>query len=178
MSLSAAEFRDFLRGKFTDSLRAAFKSCQILCEGDLQSFACYRISQFLRRAGKSRQEFHVLNKPFFKATKTYPDLLILKGSSPWAVIELKESKRLPEKTAVKEREKLWQARESCRELKRGYLVYVARYGQRRALKGPKGKNAYYFSEVPIVLWPSREKADKGWIEKFRRLSKNVAPIEI
>lgn len=182
--LSAKGFRDFLRGDFTDSLKRAYKSCEILCEGDLQSFAWHRIRQFLRSTGGSRNEFRVLNKPFFKGSgaykgsRTYPDLLVIKGESPWAVIELKETKRLPQKTAAREREKLRRARGACPELKRGYLVYVARYGRRRAVEGPKGRNAYYFSEVPVVLWRSRAEADREWIKKFRSLSKYVAHAEV
>ncbi|MFZ0760666.1 MAG: hypothetical protein WAM69_11995 [Candidatus Sulfotelmatobacter sp.] len=169
--LSAAQFRRFMRGDFTDSIRRAYKSHQILCEADLQSFAWYRIKQFLKRAGGSRGEFRVLNKPFLRKSNTYPDLVVFKAKVPWAVIELKESKRLPERTALSEREKLRLAKGSYIELKRGYLVYVARYGDRRALRGPKGDSAYYFSEVPVVMWRSKAEADKEWIKEFRSWSK-------
>jgi hypothetical protein len=170
-ALVAAEFRRFMRTEFTDSIRRAYKSHQILCEADLQSFAWYRIRQFLKRSVGSRGEFRVLNKPFLGKSNTFPDLVVFRNKVPWAVIELKENKRLPERTALTERDKLRRARESYAELKRGFLVYVARYGDRRALHGPKGDNAYYFSEVPIVMWRTRAEADKEWIREFRTWSK-------
>ncbi len=116
--LSAAQFRSFMRGPFSDSIRKAYKSHQILCEADLQSFAWYRIRQFLKKVGGSRGKFRVLNKPFLRKSKTYPDLVVFKDKTPWAVIELKENRKLPEKTALTEREKLRLARESYAELKR------------------------------------------------------------
>ncbi len=176
--LSAAQFRRFMRGPFSDSIRKAYKSHQILCEADLQSFAWYRIRQFLKKVGGSRGKFRVLNKPFLRKSKTYPDLVVFKDKTPWAVIELKENRKLPEKTALMERGKLRLARGSYAELKRGYLVYVARYGERRALPGPKGDNAYYFSEVPVVMWRGKAGADKEWIKEFRSWSKYAPQTEV
>ena len=60
------------------------------------------------------------------------------------------------------------------EHKRGYLVYVARYGEKRALLGPKRVAAYHFFEVPIVLELSMKPRDlKEWREGFRLWSKYV-----
>jgi hypothetical protein len=137
-----------MRGDFTRSILKSYKACHIVCEAELQSFAWYRIRQFLKK-NKGTAEFRVLNKPFLRESHTYPDLVVFRNRKPWAAIELKESKRLPEKTAEKEREKLKLARKAYPSLKRGYLVYVARYGDKRALHGPKGDNAYYFSEVQL-----------------------------
>jgi hypothetical protein len=89
------------------------------------------------------------------------------------VIELKEGRSLPEERASTEREKLLKAK-GVLKAKRGYLVYVARYGESRALTGAKGDSAYYFFEVPIVLWKGKSEADKGWINEFRSWSKYVA----
>jgi hypothetical protein len=159
-----------MRGDFTRSILKSYKACQILTEGDLQSFAWYRIRQFLKKA-KGTTEFRVLNKPFLRESHTYPDLVVFRNGKPWAAIELKESKRLPEKTAEKEREKLKLARKAYSSLKRGYLVYVARYGDKRTLHGSKGENAYYFSEVPIVMWKSKAGADREWTRTFKGWSK-------
>ena len=53
-------------------------------------------------------------------------------------------------SAGREFEKLLQAKKVLRP-KRGYLVYVARQGKRRAIGGPKGEGGRYFFEVPIIL---------------------------
>ena len=88
----------------------------------------------------------MLNKPFLRDCKTYPDLVVFRGKKPWAVIELKESKKLTLTGASAERKKLTQARKKL-DYRRGYLVYVAREGENRALHGPKGRAAYHFFEA-------------------------------
>ena len=170
--LTSAQFRSFMRGKFKESILKSYKACHILCEADLQSFAWYRIRQFLKKT-KGTSEFRVLNKPFLGKSNTYPDLVVFRNGEPWAAIELKESKRLPEKTAAKERKKLKKLKlaRTYPSLKRGYLVYVARYGDKRALHGPKGDNAYYFFEVPIVMWKGKAEADREWTKRFKSWSK-------
>ena len=60
-------------------------------------------------------------------------------------------------------------------LKRGYLIYVSRYGDEITIKGPKGVGARYFYEVPITLediW-KKEKI-KDWENKFKSLEKYVS----
>jgi hypothetical protein len=175
--LSIKDFHSFMRGEFRACLRTAFKSHQIFCEADLQSFAWWRVKTFLEKHEESHYKFRVLNKPYLRgASGTYPDLVVFRREKPWVVIELKESRRLTVTTAAKEREKLGRVREKLHH-KRGYLVYVARYGEKRALRGPKGEgNAYHFFEVPIVLEleMKREKV-KEWTRGFRAWSKYVIP---
>jgi hypothetical protein len=115
----------------------------------------------------------VLNKPFLRDCKTYPDLVVFRRKKPWAVIELKESKKLTMASASAERKKLMKARRRL-DHKRGYLVYVARDGEDRVLHGPKGKEAYHFFEVPVVLSLSMKKTEiKDWRDEFRLWSKYV-----
>jgi hypothetical protein len=171
--LSIVKFHSFMRGSFRDSIRSAYKSHKIFCEADLQSIAWYKIRQFLRRNEEKKGKFRILNKPFLRDCKTYPDLVVFRGKQPWVVIELKESKKMTVASASAERKKLTQARNKLNH-KRGYLVYVARDGEDRALHGPKGKAAYHFFEVPVVLSVSMDKAAiRLWRDEFKLWSKYV-----
>jgi hypothetical protein len=176
--LGVRQFHKFMRGSFAKSIRRAYKSHQIFCEADLQSYAWHTIAQFLKKNEEEQGKFRVLNKPFLRDCKTYPDLVVFRRRKPWAVIELKEGRNLPELRASAERDKLVGARRILKP-KRGYLVYVARYGTKRALNGAKGDAAHYFFEVPIVLSLGMDKLDlKKWTEEFRRWSKYVANPEL
>jgi hypothetical protein len=175
--LSIKDFHNFMRGSFAKSIGRAYKSHHIFCEADLQSLAWYEISRFLQQHEEANGKFRVLNKPFLRdCKKTFPDLVVFRKRRPWVVVELKESKRLTLASATAERQKLAEARQVLND-KRGYLVYVARTGERRALLGPKGKdNAYHFFEVPIILslMPNQDEGKVAtWAEKFRNWSKYV-----
>lgn len=165
--LTVHQFHDFMRGDFRKSIERAYKAHKIFCEADLQSFAWYKIRQFLRRNEERKNKFRILNKPFLRDCKTFPDLVVFRGRKPWAVIELKETKKLTLASASAERKKLTKARKKLNH-KRGYLVYVARDGEKRALLGPKGKAAYHFFEVPVVLSLTMKESDIDiWRDGFR-----------
>jgi|SRR5580698_8374726 hypothetical protein len=109
--LGVRQFHKFMRGPFRESIRRAYRSHRIFCEADLQSYAWHAIRRFLRRNEEAPGKFRVLNKPFMRACQgTYPDLVVFRGRKPWAVIELKEGKSLPELRASTERKKLLDAR--------------------------------------------------------------------
>jgi hypothetical protein len=171
--LSIVQFHRFMRGNFAESIRMAYRTHQMFCEADLQSFAWYEIRLFLKNNEEAPGKFRVLNKPFLRQSKTYPDLVVFRRRKPWVVIELKESRKLTEHSASTERDKLLGAKNILKP-KRGYLVYVARYGAKRTLHGAKGKSAYYFFEVPIVLSQILNEVEvKKWRVEFRRWSKYV-----
>lgn len=173
--LSIVRFHEFMRGPFKDSIRRVYKSYGIFCEADLQALAWHQVHQFLRRNEETKGKFRVLNKPFLRDCKgTYPDLVVFRGKKPWVVIELKESRKLTMASASAEREKLLNARDKL-DHERGYLVYVARYGEKRALHGPKGEgNAYHFFEVPVVLKETMSDIEiREWAKEFRAWSKFV-----
>jgi hypothetical protein len=171
--LSIKEFHRFMRGPFAIYIDKAYKSHKIFCEADLQSFAWRKIKSFLEAKEESPGKFRVLNKPFLRDCRTYPDLVVFRRSVPWAVVELKESRIMSVSSAGKEHRKLLQAKQLLRP-KRGYLVYVARYGDTRAMRGPKGKGGYYFFEIPIVLTQTMTKAEvQDWSKMFRLWSKYV-----
>lgn len=162
-----------MKGPFVIHIRRAFKSHHIFCEADLQSFAWRKIKLFLKKHEEASGKFRVLNKPYLRNCGTYPDLVVFRGDTPWAVIELKESKIMSEAAAKKERRKLLRAKPVL-QLKRGYLVYVSRYGEKRALHGPKGKGHHFFFEIPIVLAQTMTHSKiEEFTKEFRAWSKYV-----
>jgi hypothetical protein len=178
--LGVRQFHAYMRGTFAKSIYRAYKSHQIFCEADLQSHAWHAIRRFLRRNEESPGKFRVLNKPFLRdCNHTYPDLVVFRCRKPWVIIELKEGRNLAKLRASTERKKLLDTRQALDlEPKRGYLVYVARYGNKRALPGPKGSGAKYFFEVPIVLSLGMSKQDlKEFSKEFKLWSKYVVHPE-
>jgi len=78
-----------MKGPFAIYIAKAYKSHNIFCEADLQSFAWRKIKSFLEANAESPGKFRVLNKPFLRDCGTYPDLVVFRRSVPWAVVELK-----------------------------------------------------------------------------------------
>ncbi|MGH9858972.1 MAG: hypothetical protein ACRD5F_02990 [Candidatus Acidiferrales bacterium] len=165
------EFHAFLRGPFRKSIRETYEKYLILSEADLQAFAWSLIVEFFRENDPTGRRFRVLNKPYCKDLRIHPDLAVFKRSKPWVLVELKERRKLSVRSAKREWKRLIRAREHLCP-KRAYLVYVARYGDSKALDGPKGKGARYFFELPIVLEDSwtRERI-QAWEPEFKKWSK-------
>jgi hypothetical protein len=168
------QFDAFIKSSFSKQIREAFEELRILSEGDLQAHAWFLIQQFFQELGSTGKKFKVLNKPYFKDVRIHPDIAVFRRAKPWLLIELKERKRLTERSARKEWARLIKAKKLLHP-KRGYLVYVARYGNGAVLRGPKGPGAKYFFEVPIILedyWtPQRI---EQWEKTFKVWSKFVA----
>jgi hypothetical protein len=58
--------------------------------------------------------------------------------------------------------------------KKGYLVYFARWGDKKILRGRKGKGAKFFFEVPIILETVMTKAEvTEWEKKFKKHAKFI-----
>jgi hypothetical protein len=74
--LGIVQFHRFMRGAIADSIRRAYRTHQIFCEADLQSFAWDKIRCFLKNNEEAPSKFRVLNKPFLRDCKTYPDLVV------------------------------------------------------------------------------------------------------
>jgi hypothetical protein len=168
------EFHKFIKKPFAKQIRDAYERFEILSEADLQAFAWFLIREFLRQYDSSNKKFRVLNKPYFKDLHIHPDLVIFRRKKPWVLIELKERRQLTLKSAQKERNRLIKARKAVKP-KRGYLIYVARWGSGRVLGGPKGLGARFFFEIPIVMddmWPSERVS--AWEEGFREWAKFAA----
>ena len=164
------DFHSFLSGRFRKSIRENYERYLILSEADLQSHAWSLIAGFFREYYPS-SPFRVLNKAYCKDLGIHPDLAVFKKDKPWVLIELKERRKLSARSASKEWKRLIRARKHLHP-RRAYLVYVARYGQPKALAGPKGKGARYFFELPVILeetWTWERVLQ--WEPEFKRWSK-------
>lgn len=157
------DFHRFLVGDFSKRLREAYEEHQIVSEADLQAFAWSMVRDFLL-AFEDGFRFKVLNKPYCKDVRIHPDIGVFKRNRAWVLLELKERRRLSEHSARKDWARLVAAKRRLRP-RRAYLVYVARYGNPSALRGPKGEGARYFYEIPIVL---EEYWNAARIEKWER----------
>lgn len=166
----------YITGTFARVLREKYERFEILSEADLQALSWSLLQSFFQENDPKRR-FRVLNKPYLKDLRIHPDLVIFKRRKPWVLIELKERKRLTEQRARREWDRLIEVRKHLRP-RRAYLVYVARWGDGKALRGPKGAGAKFFFEVPIVLqsiWTDEHVAQ--WEKDFQKWSKYVATEE-
>lgn len=140
----------------------------------MQSVVWEIISLFLSKYDHEGKRFKVLNKPYLKGLRVHPDIVVFRRRKPWVVIELKEVKRLKLKSALKERERFLETRQAFKA-KKGYLIYVARYGEDKVIRGPKGPAAKFFFEVPIVLQSARTvRSIKKWEKDFKFWSKYIS----
>jgi hypothetical protein len=145
------ELHNSIKDPFATNIRAAYENLEIVSEADLQAFAWHLIREFLRLHDPAVKRFRVLNKPYLKRLNVHPDLVIFRKEKPWVLIELKERMKLTASSAKKEWDRLIKAKRQIVGPKRGYLIYVARRGDGRVLRGPKGHGARFFFEIPI-LW--------------------------
>lgn len=111
------------------------------------------------------------------SAKTYPDIMIFHRGEPWVIVELKEQKQVKQLTKEEEREKIRRQRETTKA-KRGYLLYVGRWGRHR-LRGAKGEFGFWFYEIPITLERSGMPEDKiqEFHQEFKRRSRFVGGSE-
>jgi hypothetical protein len=178
MKLGIRAIHNFIKGGFRRNILKGYQGHEIVTEGDLQAFTWVLIRNFLRKYDPTNERLRVLNKPYLRDLSAFPDLVIFKRGKPWIVIELKEQRQLTAATAEKERDKLVRARKVL-QAKRGYLIYVAMKGERKAYTGPKGEGARFFYEVAIILehgW-DKEKVD-SWREERRKWNKYVTGGEV
>ncbi len=152
MKLTLTKLDNFIKKELPKDLRDEYLNYKILSEADLQSFAWNYISSFIEKNHKNTTDFKVLNKPYLKKLKIHPDIIIFRKKTPWVIIELKESKKLKLQSAQRERERLLKVKQHFgKSVKRGYLLFITRYGEGKIIKGPKGDGAKYFFEVRISL---------------------------
>lgn len=173
MRLGIKGFHAFIKGPFKKRLLESYEKYEICSEADLECHARNLISDFLEEADPEGKRFRVSVKPYFKDIRIHPDIAVFKRDKPWVLLELKERKQLSEKSARNEQRRLIKAQQHCHPRpKRGYLVYVSRYGDKRALSGPRREGARFFFEIPIVLeecWTRERVAE--WEQEFKRRSK-------
>ena len=85
--LSIVHFHHFMRNDFVKCIHRAYESHQILCEADLQSFAWHKIRMFVVENEELPQKFRVLNKPFLRECKQYPDRSCQEGTDHGRCLE-------------------------------------------------------------------------------------------
>ena len=154
VTMKTRPIKQFLKNELREYLFKKYLSFKICSEADLHCLVSYKLSKFIKQMPSS-EPLTLLNKcPFkFKREKVYPDITIFRGKAenhkPWVAIELKEVNRLKADTAEKERRLLHKYKKlGC---KCAYLLYVARRGNPKAIKGGKKHHAYYFSEISIIM---------------------------
>jgi hypothetical protein len=166
------ELHKFIMGPFTTSIRDAYEHLEIITEADLQAVAWHLIREFLREYDPAKKKLKVLNKPYLKRLRVHPDIVIFRKGKAWVLIELKERKKLTASSAKKEWDRLVKAKKRILGPKRGYLIYVARWGDKRVLHGLKGRGARFFFEIPILwedFWPPERIIE--WEKTFLKWAK-------
>lgn len=167
-------FHKFLKNELRVEVLEKYWNYHILSEADLQSVVWHLISTFLSRHDPDGRRFKVLNKPYLRGLRIHPDIVVFRRRKPWVVIELKERKRLSPRSANSERDRLLKSRRLF-GARRGYLIYVARYGDEKLIRGRKGAAARFFFEIPIILDTMHSlKSIKKWEADFKFWSKYVS----
>ena len=174
MKVTLKDFDKFVKNKLPKYFLHDYLNYKIISESDLQSIVWNYISAFIKENHEKISDFKVLNKPYLKELKIHPDIIVFRKNKPWVIMELKESKKLKPKSAKKERERLLEVKHHFgKSVKRGYLLFVTRYGEEKILRGPKGRGARFFFEVPISLeahFPDNMEI-KTWESDFKSWAK-------
>src|SRR5437879_1072206 len=109
MKPGTREFHEFVKGPFAKQIREAYEKLQILSEADLQAYASQLIQKFFQESVAPNGKFKVMNKPYFKDLGIHPDIAVFKRNKPWVLLELKERRKLTERSARKEWQRLIEA---------------------------------------------------------------------
>lgn len=167
------EVHEFIKGKLKNEILKRYKSFQIISERDLQSHVSIILYDHFQKTQNKPELLNILNEPYLKELGgKKPDIVVFRHRKPWIAIELKEKKELKLHTAERERERLMNLRDIYPTLKRGYLLYVARRGKRKAIHGPKIRGKFYFFEIPVVLATIMNQADLlEWENKWKYWNK-------
>lgn len=164
------EVHAFVIGKLANRIFRLFKSHHIITEGDLQSHVHHMLSSFIKKNTEEHDDYKILNKPYFKELRLFPDVVIFRNNKPWIVFELKEkkSKAKKEKMLLEYRD-FRKLKAKNKTIERGYLIYAAIRGTSEPLLKPVAD----FYEIPIVLEAkihNRLKLDQ-WLGKRKILAK-------
>ena len=149
MRIGIQQVHQFLTLEIPRRVVIRYKNLKILNESDFSREATNHIAKFLRQDDDPKR-LSVTNCLYCKPSKTYPDIVISKRQEPWVIVELKEKRRLDAVTLESEKSKMLRQQEALRTTKRGYFMYLARYGKHRLLR-QKQEYGYWFYEVPITL---------------------------
>ena len=165
MKLTITDFDNYIKNQLPKYLLDDYQKYKIISEADLQSIVWNYLIIFVKDNHERETDFKVLNKPYLKDLKIHPDIVIFREEKPWLIMELKETKRIKLSSAQKERERLLKVRSHFKSVKRGYLLYLTRYGEGKIITGQKGAAARFFFEVPVIL--ENYMRDNNAIKKWR-----------
>jgi hypothetical protein len=149
MKIGIRDIHRFLTDVVPQEVIGRYRKFKLLNESDFSRDLTNRISRFLKREDDPTR-LTVTNCLYCEPSNTYPDIVIRKRNKPWVVIELKEKKKLDAATLEAEKSKMLRQHKALAITKRGYFMYLARYGKHRLLKNKK-EYRYWFYEVPITL---------------------------
>jgi len=171
MRIGIRQVHQFLTQEMPRRVVIRYRNLKILNESDFSREATNRIAKFLRQDSNPKR-LSVSNCLYCKPSKTYPDIVILKRNKPWVIIELKEKRKLDAATLASEKSKMLHQHEALRT-KRGYFIYLARYGKHRLLRR-KLEYGYWFYEVPITLERNASMSPSevaSWEKTFKKLNR-------
>jgi hypothetical protein len=150
MEITPQKLDNFMKGRFSNKIRKAYRKNSILHESDLQAYAWMYVREFLGDRGRRQGEYRVFNQRRVQAGKgrqkvrSHPDLVILKNKAPWVLIELKApGKQLNEKSCKAVENYLENTSDD--RIRRTYLVWVAKNNNRQP------RSSRRFREIPIIL---------------------------
>ena len=174
-ALKIKSFDEFVKKDLRKELIHRYQSYEIFSEADLQALVGQLLKAFIEQYDTKPERFMVLHKPYLKDLRIHPDLVIFRKGLPWIAIELKETKKANTSSATKDYLRILNVRSKFKSLKRGFLVYLSRYGDTTDLKKPKQGNRFIFP-VPVILeefFPEDEV--KKWEQGFKKWAKYVSP---
>lgn len=161
----------FIKETLSKKILDRYMSFQIISERDLQSHVSVILYDYFKKTQNKPELLNILTEPHLKELGLKkPDIVVFRHRKPWIAIELKEKKKLKLRTAENQRERLLRMRDIFPTLKRGYLLYVARKGTGKMVKGFKNEGRY-FCEIPIVLATEMNKMDKEELRSWERQHK-------
>lgn len=172
MRIGIQQVHRFLTLEIPHRVVIRYKNLKILNEADFSREATNRIARFLRQDDDPKR-LSVTNCPYCMPSKTYPDIVIWKRHKPWVIVELKEKRRLDTVTLASEKSKMLRQHKALRTTKRGYFMYLARYGKHRLLRH-KQEYGYWFYEVPITLERNAGMSPgevESWEKTFRKVNR-------
>ncbi len=161
------ELHKFMTESLRKEILRRYLDYLILSEADLQSHVWQILSDFLTEKQDQKEIHKVLNQPYLRKLTAYPDLVIFRHGNPWVIIELKEKKRIKQKTIDVESELLIDLKKHFKSIKRCYILYVSRHKPKVGVKAPKGARLYLIPVVLEDIFPSYkireyEKGFKKW----------------
>ena len=177
--LGIKEFQIFVKGKLSTDILERYKTFQILCEADLQCHVWQILNDYFSNDDRTKKMICVLNRPYLKEIGIHPDIVIFRRKKPWIIFELKEWKKPKQRSAVKDFDRILNAKKHFSDkynyrLQRGYLLYVSRRKVENLFTATNKPDLHYINAVPIILEDHMKPTEIfKWEQKFAQWSKYI-----